>query len=444
MVLGQKILASTAAVRHTSAKLPVGALSRVFGTTKRFADCIKGQFAMAAAILLPVLAGITGGAMDLYIHQFQVTSLQNAADNAVLAAVREASLKGWSSSTAKAVADSYLTATLGNVGMNQASYTSKVGVDSAKRRVTVTIEQDHYGYFFLGYFKGSPQISVNATAQASGSTNVCVIGLEKADTGTVSLVQESILSAANCAIYSNSVAKTGLESTQKSVLTSKLTCSSGGYSGTMRNFSQPPLTDCPPIGDPLIARPAPSYSTSCKFKGLVINSVDTTLSPGVYCNGVTISDGMTVKLSPGIYVFKDGPLKVSSNAKLIGTEVGLYFTGSGAVFSATSNSIINLAAPSKGAMAGLLMFQDRNSSESDFLIKSKNARNLLGTIYLPNGNLIIDTNNKIAEDSAYTAIVARRLILRSKPDLVLNTDYSSTTVPVPQGVGPISNSRIVH
>lgn len=90
------------------------------------------------------------------------------------------------------------------------------------------------------------------------------------------------------------------------------------------------------------------------------------------------------------------------------------------------------------------MYQDRKNSEANFVIKSQKARNLLGTIYLPNGNLIIDTNNKIAEDSAYTAIVARRLILRNKPDLVLNTDYSSTTVPVPQGVGPVSNSRIVH
>lgn len=401
---------------------------------------------MAAAILLPILAGITGGAMDLYIHQFQVTSLQNSADNAVLAAVREASLKGWNQTTAKAVADSYLSATLAGVGMNQATYTSKVAVDSAKRRVTVTVEQDHYGYFFLGYFKGTPQISVSATAQASGSTNVCVITLEKTDDESINLQQHSKVTAANCAVYSNSVAKTGIESELYSVLTANLACSAGGYNGAPKNYNKLPVTDCPPIADPLASRPPPTYSTACKHtKYVIADKAIETLSPGVYCGGLKIEKWAVVTLQPGIYVIKDGPLTTSNNASLLGSGVGLYFTGKGAVFNATSNSIVELKAPTSGAMAGLLMFQDRNSAEADFVIKSQKARNLLGTIYLPNGNLIVDTNNKIAEDSAYTAIVARRLLLRSKPDLVLNTDYSGTTVPVPDGIGPKSGKpRLLH
>lgn len=398
------------------------------------------------AVLLPMLAGITGGAMDLYIHNFQVNSLQNAADNAVLAAAREASLKGWSSKIAKEVADSYLTATLANVGMNQASYTSNVTVDTKERQVKVIVDQDHYGYFFLGYFKGSPQIRVSATAQASGKTNVCVIGLEKKDPGTISLQQGSLLTAADCAVYSNSNSQSGLEASHKALLVADLACSSGGYTGAAKNYDTPPLTDCPPMQDPLAHRPAPSYSPSCKASNLKIGKgTSKTITPGTYCGGLTVSSYAEVKMQPGIYVFKDGPLAVSSFSTLNGTGVGLYFTGKGAVFNATSESTVNLEAPSNGAMAGLLMFQDRNSAEADFLIKSKQARHLLGTIYLPKGNFIVDTNNKIAEDSAYTAIVARRLILRNKPDLVLNTDYDKTTVPVPMGVGPVSaKPRIVE
>lgn len=423
----------------------VSAFHQLVGQTRHFAECASGQFALAAAVILPILAGITGGAMDLYIHQFQVASLQNSADSAALAAVREASLKGWNIRTAKAVADNFLTSTLAGIGMNRATYTSNVAVDAGKRRVTVIVEQDDYGYFFLGYFKGSPQIKVSATAQASGSTNVCVIGLEKTDPGTVSLQQGSLLTASNCAVYSNSTAKNGLESSQNSILTANLACSAGGYVGAIKNYFHQPVTDCPAINDPLANRPAPDFSTSCKFKALQIKDANDSLSPGVYCNGLTVKAGASVSLSPGIYVFKDGPLEVSSEATLVGKGVGLYFTGAGAVFNATSDSIVSLTAPTNGPMAGLIMFQDRNNTEADFLIKSKKASNLLGTIYLPNGNFIVDTNNKIAEDSAYTAIVARRLILRKKPNLVLNTDYSNTSVPVPDGVGPISGTpRLVH
>ncbi|PLX35810.1 MAG: hypothetical protein C0606_17060 [Hyphomicrobiales bacterium] len=61
----------------------------------------------------------------------------------------------------------------------------------------------------------------------------------------------------------------------------------------------------------------------------------------------------------------------------------------------------------------------------------------LGTIYLPKGVLIIDATNTVADQSAYTAIVAERLELQSSPNLVLNTNYGATDVPVPPGVGPV-------
>ena len=79
------------------------------------------------------------------------------------------------------------------------------------------------------------------------------------------------------------------------------------------------------------------------------------------------------------------------------------------------------------------------------MITSNKARKLLGTIYLPNGNLIVDANNKVADASAYTAIVVRRLRLSKGPNLVLNTDYDRTLVPVPSGVGPQGvTARLLH
>ncbi|MCA8889847.1 MAG: hypothetical protein KDA46_13515, partial [Parvularculaceae bacterium] len=61
---------------------------------------------------------------------------------------------------------------------------------------------------------------------------------------------------------------------------------------------------------------------------------------------------------------------------------------------------------------------------------------LLGTFYLPRGDLEVASAVPLADQSAYTAIVARRLRLRGAPTLVLNANYKSTDIPTPDGIGP--------
>ena len=61
-------------------------------------------------------------------------------------------------------------------------------------------------------------------------------------------------------------------------------------------------------------------------------------------------------------------------------------------------------------------------------------RQLLGTIYLPTGELSIDANQPIADKSAYTAFVVRMLTANSGPTVTLNTNYDQTDIPVPDGI----------
>ena len=56
---------------------------------------------------------------------------------------------------------------------------------------------------------------------------------------------------------------------------------------------------------------------------------------------------------------------------------------------------------------------------------------------MPRGELVVQTSKAVADESAYTAIVARKLTLKGDPTLVLNTDYQLTDVPAPDGVGPV-------
>lgn len=159
-----------------------------------------------------------------------------------------------------------------------------------------------------------------------------------------------------------------------------------------------------------------------------------TVKPGTYCGGISITGTSAVTFESGIYVIKDGPLQVDGTAQVTGVDVGFFFSGQKANFSFNTDTSIDLAAPKDGLMAGLLFFGSRTQSGAAYKILSDHAHQLLGTIYLPEGALTVDANQPIADKSAYTAIVAKKVIAYSGPTVVLNTNYDQTEVPVPSGI----------
>jgi Flp pilus assembly protein TadG len=409
-------------------------LLALFRRLNDFLDCRAGHIAMMAAIIAPVFIGLAGAAVDFNSLMTHKTNLQDIADAAALASAKEASLNGWSKKAALAIVDGFLEAHR-NSGV-EGTVSAEVNVDSVRRQITVTLAQDNRPYFIASYFVGSPQIVVSSTARTNNSSNICVIGLDESDDATVSLETNAVISAPKCAVYSNSDSTSGLVATGNSNLIAQLTCTAGGYGGMPKNYDQElPLTDCPIVSDPLASRPAPSVGP-CKEKDAAYSHYIGSLQPGVYCGGLTIKASSEVTLKPGVYVIKDGPLVIESSSTVEANGVGFYFTGSNASFLFESSSQVDIEAPISGPLAGLVAFQDRSSPETDFVITSNKARKLLGTIYLSNGNLIVAANNKVADGSAYTAIVVRRLRLSKGPNLVLNTNYDQTLVPVPEGVGP--------
>ncbi len=163
-------------------------------------------------------------------------------------------------------------------------------------------------------------------------------------------------------------------------------------------------------------------------------SATAVLEPGTYC-GLELQSGADVTLRDGVFIFKDEPLIVRDGARLTGTSAGLFFIGDNAAFTFEAQSTISLSAPSAGPMAGLLMFTSRSQADTlQHKILSDDARVMVGTIYVPKGELIIDATNPIADQSAYTAVVADKMRLYGGPHLVLNTKYSETEVPVPDGI----------
>jgi hypothetical protein len=237
-------------------------------------------------------------------------------------------------------------------------------------------------------------------------------------------------------VQSNSTDPDGINVASGSELVSTLICSSGGVKGS-GSFEPAAQTDCAPLEDPLASREPPAVS-GCDYLDRKIEGGNVSISAGTYCGGLKIEKEALVFAEPGTYVFTDGKLEVKDEASLTGDYVTFYFDGD-ALLDFDKDTTIDLSAPKEGPLAGILFFESPAAPKGrEFNIESENARRLLGTIYLPNGKLKIDTKGDVAEESAYTVIVAEQLEVKGA-NLVINSDYGGTDVPVPEGIGPHSS-----
>ncbi|MCJ2022732.1 TadE/TadG family type IV pilus assembly protein [Methylobacterium sp. J-067] len=440
----------------------------------------RGGVALTFALASPVLFGLVGGGIDYARLVARRSQLQNAVDAGALAGGNALKLASSNAASVKGVTEQIIVTNAPTPSNNPLAITVTVADD--KTSVFARAE-DHVSLTF-GRFIGLSNQTVAAQAKVTivGKMRLCMLTLDPGAPGAFNLQKNAQVTATNCSLYSDSESQTGMVGGDNSMARADTICSAGGYVGLRANFSPPPQTGCPSIADPLKDRPAPSVG-SCP-SNLVANmltplvgglriTTNTTLEPGTYCGGVYVTGNAQVRLKPGIYVFMNGPLIVTNSASFSGTDVGLYFAGANTGLLFNRGTTISLTAPTSGVMAGLLMMEDRNVGSSIldpaallnailpsdsvsltpaamgatqpmriYRIISDNARTMLGTIYLPAGRVVIDASRPVADQSAYTVVVARQVNLYEGPNLYLNANYEGTSVPVPKGVGPL-NGRVV-
>ena len=423
--------------------------------------------------MLPVLLLAAGGTID-YMHlSLQKQRLQSAVDAAALSAARELHLVTTDQNQVQAAVESALK---GNLGPDATNLRIKTKLIDDPLSLSVTATQASEVFFLTDQLSG--EISAGAVARVLSGSPLCVLGLDDdKKKAALTLEKNAQLTASNCAVYSNSKNKESIKSEDGAFLKAEFICTAGGKVGSKGNFEPDPVTDCPQVPDPLAGRAVPPVG-SCTENGLRIglknkakvdeklikkllkkeledesgkekkakkgsvtsvsdfDSYDVVLKPGVYCGGLLIGSAANVTFEPGVYVMKDGPLYVADFATIEAENVGFYFAGKKSNLYFGPNTTISITAPTDGPMAGLLMFEDRSAAKlRPYAILSDDARVLEGTVYLPQSHLYIDADAPIADKSAYTAIIARRIELYAGPHLVLNSDYDLTDIPVPYGVG---------
>ena len=418
---------------------PVLSLSAAAERCRSFAGSVSGNVAMIFAIALPVMLVTVGGSID-FINLVRARNLvQSGADAASLAGAKELSLTDRNKvnvpAVVEAVVAAYLNADSLRNGVVHAYSVNTDVVDTTGMPMQVKVDLTTDVASLFGGAFGFSQNSVKATSVAVvvGKPNICLLALDPSSMGTLYLQKEAKIIGQNCAVFSNSTHPQGIKAFNSSVLSASMICSAGGRAGNSANFNPEPVVDCPQFSDPLAGRPEPNVG-GCTANNVVINNATISLTPGTYCGGLQVIGSSRVTLSPGLYTIKDGPLLVSDSSSITGSDIGFYLVGTNARFSFATATTVDLTAPKTGPLAGILVFASRGQAGLVHEIKSDNARRLLGTIYLPTGELSIDANKPIADQSAYTAIVALRVKGNSGPTITLNTNYETTDVPVPEGI----------
>jgi hypothetical protein len=171
----------------------------------------------------------------------------------------------------------------------------------------------------------------------------------------------------------------------------------------------------------------------CSPLDLVSELAPIVLLPGVHCGNITAIKSATITLLPGEHYFQKGNLVLQDQSTLSGDDVVLVF-GKDAQFQFKDTSVIRLKGRRQGRYAGFVIATTRDNIRP-FEISSSAARELLGTVYIPSSDLQITGTAKVADQSAWTVIVARSLRMTQNPNLVINKNYSGSNVPVPGGVG---------
>jgi hypothetical protein len=176
--------------------------------------------------------------------------------------------------------------------------------------------------------------------------------------------------------------------------------------GGISNNGGMTLSGCPggirgvqSVPDPFSNLPTPSPVGPCINTS---NYNGASLSPGQYCNGITLKG--TDTLAPGVYYVSGGDFSVGANASVTGNGVTVYLSGSSRV-NLNGNSTINLNAPTTGDYSGILFFGDRSSSGgTDNIFNGDSSSRLTGNLYFP--KQAVQYNGNFSGKNGCTYVVA--------------------------------------
>jgi RHS repeat-associated protein len=227
-------------------------------------------------------------------------------------------------------------------------------------------------------------------AQATTPTyDQCVYALDPTAANALNINGAVIINAPSCGVVVDSSSSKAFLFSGAGSFTAKYFDLVGGYSTSGAvTLSPKPTTSAASQADPLTFL-VPPVGSSCTYTNFKVSTGSSTLNPGTYCNGITISGATTVTFNPGTYILMGGGLNVTGSSILKGSGVTFYLTkGLGYNYGplAISGAVVaTLSAPTSGSYKSILFYQDRSigTGQAANTFTGSSASSLSGALYFP-------------------------------------------------------------
>jgi hypothetical protein len=389
------------------------------------------------ALTIVVLVAFLGLALDASYMYFHKRTMQTAADAGAYAGALE-KLRGTVDVTSAVKKDTSLNGFKDGtnsvtVDVNSPPLTGPKTGDVNFVEVIVTHAQPTWFMQMLSF--NSITVKARAVAGIGNTSNGCVYALNRDSSNSNNgfFANGTTNSSFSCGVYSNS--------NFRAVGGACVVTPTVNYTSTYSNQSGG--TDCGPgnvgqgvpIVDPLLNKYSiPSYSPCANQNGFKVNNGTTvTIPPGTYCGGITISGSVTnVVFSPGQFILVGGGLSVSGT-NISGSGVTFFNTYPGTQSNKYSqidihgSGTVNLSAPTTGAYAGLLMYQDPRvvgSSNNGSTVQGASAV-YDGIIYFPTTDLQYSGSSTTSATGTdgYTMLIGYDIKINGNAKV--NSDYSA-------------------
>jgi hypothetical protein len=308
------------------------------------------------------------------------------------------------------------------MGTRQGPATLSVVIESrAPFRLTVTA-RDEVPVLFGGLVGlDSMQVTRFATAVGDPPRTLCLLLLDAAAAGALSIGGSSAVRARECVAQINSAASGAISAAGGGSATMDVTQVTGPASA-LRNVSPTPLWEQPAMEDPFEALITwPSADAACTRQSVSISASDASLPPGVYCGGLTIGSNAGVTLEPGVHVIKTGNLNIGSKAVLEapGGVTIVLIDPQGLV---EMRGKARIEAPREGAWRGMAIAVKPQGVERVFTMTAEGEMQIAGAVYIPTQRLEITGNSATVGGGTSSLIVAKRLTLLGTGRLALEGD----------------------
>ncbi|HXJ43242.1 MAG TPA: pilus assembly protein TadG-related protein [Bryobacteraceae bacterium] len=222
------------------------------------------------------------------------------------------------------------------------------------------------------------------TGDRVGNAGGCIVALNPGASGALTMTGNTSLQS-GCGVYVNSGSGSAITMGSNASITtsgSARTQIVGNWSGS-GTISPAPQTGVASVGDPFSSMAAPAIG-ACTNNGYSLGSQQSqTISPGVYCGGITLTGHAALNFSPGLYIVKNG-ISMGGQTTVTGTGVTIYLDTGGIAIS--GGATVTLSAPSSGTWQGVQFFQNRlNTTASTFVGGTSQLIN--GLLYFPAANV---------------------------------------------------------